>query len=76
MKKKKDFNKRLLTGLFIFTFIFIALNMYTFMKTGVEQIALISAVFTFLTAEVVNMTTIKNTKTKYGSREEKNDDES
>lgn len=64
--KKVRFSKLILIGLLLFLIIFIAFNMYIFLKTGTEQTALIAAVFGFCTTEVWKLATIKNNKIKHG----------
>lgn len=70
MAKKGDYGKKTLNYIFLFLALFILLNQYTFLKTGVEQTALIAAVFTFATAEVVNLRSIKINKIKYDYNKE------
>lgn len=72
---KGRFGKGILVGLLIFMIIFIALNMYIFLKTGVEQTALITAVFSFGITEVLKLGSIKVNKIKYDYNKEGNSDD-
>lgn len=62
--KPGDYGKKTLNYIFLFILLFILLNQYTFLKTGIEQTVLITAVFTFATTEVVNLRSIKINKIK------------